>query len=459
MAYWHDRPATAAVYIVICLLTVLLRPTSALSSVSGSPCESVCSDAGNLEDDIVCLDADYQSLSKGRAFQKCVGCQLNSTAVDTGKNETDVEWGLCMQDHICEETGADYSQVALRFTLAGCMFAIPEPHISISSPCQVSCALLNESIGYQVTTDSSDAEPGNDYCTEAPFDDDTINKCAFCYSFIPQQLYLANFLQALHISCRDPPQPGEPFFPDAAAIFNETLIAGPAPPSNSTSSGGGLHGWQLGIAIALPIVGGILLIGGTCWGCFVFTRRRRQKMAQTGRMSRVHDAHADSMYSPMSAKAEASWKAEAWGQAEPPREMHAISPTLLHAGHGGKHPSPGIAQGRWSHHTGGENSEQNTPLRSSFQRDDVGPGTGQVQDPNLHEQYFGVGGDVDVDMDDTEGADHREDGLVGPSAVGAVGVPHGYEHGYEHGQGYYTTNDQDPRGQLRVHDDERGEFI
>lgn len=96
MAYWHDRPATAALYAVICLLTAL-RVTSALQTVAGSPCASICSDAGNLEDDIVCLDANYQSLRQGRAFQNCVGCQLNSTAVDTANNETDVEWALCMR--------------------------------------------------------------------------------------------------------------------------------------------------------------------------------------------------------------------------------------------------------------------------------------------------------------------------------------------------------------------------
>lgn len=44
-------------------------------------------------------------------------------------------------------------------------------------------------------------------------------------------------------------------------------------------------------------------------------------------------------------------------------------------------------------------SEQGTPLRSSFQREDVGPGRGQVQDPNLHEQFFGVDDDLDVDAD------------------------------------------------------------
>ncbi|EXJ95967.1 hypothetical protein A1O1_01092 [Capronia coronata CBS 617.96] len=399
MACWHDRPATAPRFpcLILCLLPILLRVTSALQSVPGSPCEPVCSAAGSLEDDVVCLDANYRSLEQGRNFQECVACQLNSTAVDTGNNETDVEWAL----------------LALRYTLAGCMFAIPEQHISISSPCQVSCAPLNASIGYQIKNDSS-TRPDNNFCNVGQFDDTDINKCALCYSFIPQQLFLANFLQALHIVCRQPPIPGRPFYPDAASIFNETLIAGPSTSSNGSGSGSGLHGWQLGVAIALPIVGGILLIGGSCWGCFVFTRKRRQRMAQTGRMSKIHDAHAGGMYSPMSAKA------EAWGQTEPPREMHAISPTLLHT----KQPSPGLAQGRWSHQTDG--SEQGTPLRTSFQHGDVGPGTGQVRDPDLHEQFFAVGDDTDQ--------------LPGPSAQNV----------------YYDVH---PHEQLQVPDERNGRFI
>lgn len=346
--------------------------------------------------------------------------------------------------------------MALRYTLSGCMFAWPSTHISISSPCQVSCAVLNESIEYQITNDTSKTSPELGFCNVGAFDSTDINRCAFCYSFVPQQLYLANcragtplppqppshpplvsptgkkdiktdpttkiVLQALHIACVQPPLAGKAFFPDAAAIFNETLIAGPAPSSNSGGSGGGLHGWKLALAVALPIVGGILLIGGTCWCCFAFTRKRRQRMAQTGRMSRVHDANADHMYSPMSAKA-----MDAWSQGQPPTEMHAISPTLLHA----KHPSPGMAQGRWSHHQAqGEESDHGTPLRTSFQQPEViGPGNGQLQDPRLHEQYFGS-----TDEQDAEG---HFDNLPGPSGgqqqqeyyhPEAIGVAYGQPH-------------------------------
>ena len=128
----------------------------------------------------------------------------------------------------------------------------------------------------------------------------------------------------------------------------------------------------------------------------------------------------------MSAKA-----ADSWSQVQPPTEMHTISPTLLHA----KHPSPGAAQGRWSHHQAqGEESEHGTPLRTSFQQQqgDIGPGNGQLQDPHLHEQYFGLG-----DEQDAEG---HFDSLPGPSGgqqqqqqqqyyhPDAIGVAHGQPH-------------------------------
>ncbi|KAI9867995.1 MAG: hypothetical protein M1823_009092, partial [Watsoniomyces obsoletus] len=88
-----------------------------------------------------------------------------------------------------------------------------------------------------------------------------------------------------------------------------------------------------------------------------------------------------------------------WGEAEPPREMHQLTPHLTQntKGH-----SPVMQQNRWSQHypPGTAIGEDGTPLRSSFQggRDDVGPGDGQLQDHDLHEQYFGVadGGEDDV---------------------------------------------------------------
>ena len=208
-------------------------------------------------------------------------------------------------------------------------------------------------------------------------------------------------MQALHIECRQPPVPGEPFFPDADAIFNETLIAGPSPPSNN-GGGGGLHGSALALAISLPIVGGLLILGFGCWGCWIFTRRRRRSQTASGRMSKVHDAHADGSYSPVTPR-------QMWGADEPPREM-----THLEAQ--GKQPSP---LNRWSNQYpgGAATGEDGTPLRSSFQRDEVGPGPGQTQDPDLHEQYFGLAdGGFDMAGPSHQYSDHRDSGPhAGPS--------------------------------------------
>lgn len=121
---WHDRPATALprshchrlrvlnpTVLLSCLLLLIVfhfpSTTTAIQSVPGSPCESVCRDAGSIEDDVVCLDANYQSLGAGRAFQTCVACQLNSTAVDTANNQTDVEWGLRMSYQIYSGRAGD----------------------------------------------------------------------------------------------------------------------------------------------------------------------------------------------------------------------------------------------------------------------------------------------------------------------------------------------------------------
>jgi hypothetical protein len=156
-----------------------------------------------------------------------------------------------------------------------------------------------------------------------------------------------------------------PFFPDATTIFNDTLIAGPASVSNSSKSSGGLHGWKLAIAIALPVVGGILILFGACWCCFLYTRGRRNRMAQEGRMSRLHDSWGEAahymdgpVYEPeMSAAHE--------------QEMKPLSPQWLQDDH----------------------QQRNSPsfrVSPALPTEAVGPGEGQIQDHNLHERYLGT---------------------------------------------------------------------
>jgi hypothetical protein len=282
-------------------------------------------------------------------------------------------------------------------------------------------------------------------------------------------------MQALHIQCRQPPTPGEPFYPDANAIFNETLIAGPSAPSNNNGDSGGLHGTSLALAIALPVVGGILLLSLGCWGCWIVTRRRRRRMAASGRMSRVVEHHAQRESGQYSPELQSHTPSKAWGAVEPATEMSQLPGQYhdqhqYHADHDGanaasssdhstaaatayRQPSPRFASfsNRFSNSHSHSNSpsyppgmvltgEDGTPLRSSFQHDDVGPGADQVQDHDLHEQYFGVA-----------------DG--GPDAP--VHQYHQYGGG---GQGYEGEVGQRHAGsgsaaQGGIREDERGHFV
>ncbi len=100
---------------------------------------------------------------------------------------------------------------------------------------------------------------------------------------------------------------------------------------------------------------------------------------------------------------------------------------------------------RWSQHypPGTAVGDDGTPLSSSFQRDDVGPGEGQLQDPNLHEQYFGIA---------DGGEDERQDGL---------GLYHGGEYSGTHTP--QLREPQPPHQQTQassgLREDERGHWV
>jgi len=291
--------------------------------------------------------------------------------------------------------GADRQPVNLRYTLSECMFAYPAEIVSVSSPCQILCQPLSVAVGHGIGRNVQNATegivPNLDFCNDGFGPYDAINNCSFCYSFVPQQLFLANFLQTLQIACNQPPALGQTFYPDGRAIYNESAIPAQGPPGTTQTSSTGLNGWKLGLVIALPIVGSIMLFAASCFCCFKFTKKRRQRMAATGRMSKFYDHHAaaeDSPHSPATTRVKPSQYEWPLANSEPPREMEHWS-YQQHTPKSVKIPSPGLAQGRWNQHIAEE--EEDVPLSGrSLPRDDVGPGQGQSKDPFLHEQYFGV---------------------------------------------------------------------
>jgi hypothetical protein len=138
------------------------------------------------------------------------------------------------------------------------------------------------------------------------------------------------------------------------------------------------------------------------------------------------------MYSPIEGKT-------MWGENEPPREMSQLTPRLAQ---GGNQPSP-----RWNQYPPGTAiGGDGTPLRSSFQRDDVGPGAGQVQDPNLHEQYFGI-------------ADGGEDEAVGTGGGPSQGLGL-YENQHPLQQHHTPTlNYPHPQASGGEREEERGHWV
>lgn len=85
-----------AVHVLTAILSIsFASPASALQTVQGSPCESICTDNDlNFANDTVCLDDDYKN-GRGQQFRECTTCLLNSTKIDSSANVSDVEWGLC----------------------------------------------------------------------------------------------------------------------------------------------------------------------------------------------------------------------------------------------------------------------------------------------------------------------------------------------------------------------------
>ena len=141
------------------------------------------------------------------------------------------------------------------------------------------------------------------------------------------------------------------------------------------------------------------------------------------------------MYSPIEGKS-------MWGENEPPREMSQLTPNMAN----GRNPSPAPPQqNRWSQHypPGTAIGDDGTPLRNSFQRDDVGPGDGQMQDPNLHEQYFGIA---------DGGEDHSTPGVGDQHGLGLF-----QQEQYEGQQSY--NHHQQTQASGAVRENERGHWV
>ncbi|KAJ5895171.1 hypothetical protein N7495_006862 [Penicillium taxi] len=234
-----------------------------LTTTPGSPCESRCSKWGSTSStnasEIVCLDTAYNTTSKGQAFADCVTCLLDSTFYDSGTGSADVKWGL-------------YN---LRFAFSTCVYGFPTQVSNVSSPCPVGCAGVQDAVEFDVGSPS--VSNLDSWCDQSSFADNVVNTCEACYNgttYPQQQLYLANFLESIRYNCHFPAVSGSKFDVSPTRIFYESLLPSSLSLTTPTSSHSGVN---LGLVIAVPVIGFIIILIalGTC--CFFFIRWRRRR--------------------------------------------------------------------------------------------------------------------------------------------------------------------------------------
>ncbi|KAF3387103.1 hypothetical protein F1880_000817 [Penicillium rolfsii] len=252
--------------LAIALLTVLLSNpipiVLGLKTTGGSPCASICNkvSTNTTASEIVCLDNHFDD-SKGKTFEDCVTCQLQSTYVDRLSGETDVNWGL-------------YN---LRYAFTTCVFGFPESAANISTPCTVGCGGIQNAVEVDLTTPS--ANNFNDWCTATGFADNVINDCEFCYNLtyhqVNPQVYMANFLESIRYNCHYKASVGFAFDIAPSRIFTETLLPSSMSFPSPTHTGSGVN---LGVVIAVPIVGFIIILCSLGVCCFFFIRWRRKSV-------------------------------------------------------------------------------------------------------------------------------------------------------------------------------------
>ncbi|KOS44591.1 hypothetical protein ACN38_g4493 [Penicillium nordicum] len=228
-----------------------------LKTTPGSPCTDVCGTTANTtSSEIACLDQSYNQSSVGKSFQKCISCQLDSKFNDANTGESDVNWGL-------------YN---LRYAFSTCVFGSPDSISNTSSPCPVACDGVR--LAVETNIEDPDTSNLNSWCDTPSFADNVVNTCEFCYNLTTTQVYMANFLESIRYNCHFKTATGKAFEIAPTRIFTQSLL----PSSLSlTTPASKVSKLDLGVVIAVPIVGFLILVVSLALCCFFFIRHRRKK--------------------------------------------------------------------------------------------------------------------------------------------------------------------------------------
>lgn len=175
----------------LCLLP-LLNLVNGLQVTPGSECAAYCLDGPNDDPkspaasttnstDIVCLNEEYWSTTKGTKYRTCMECLQTSTSVNG--TESDISWYI-------------YN---LRYAVDVCLFSYPKADAektSTSSP----CVLSENCLPLRTALETGHLTPGNgsdyDYCSadSSAFTGSALDDCVQCFRTASNQTYMSNFL-------------------------------------------------------------------------------------------------------------------------------------------------------------------------------------------------------------------------------------------------------------------------
>ncbi|EZG07923.1 hypothetical protein H106_02702 [Trichophyton rubrum CBS 735.88] len=292
---------------ILALFTLLLQEVSAVRFTPFSPCADVCGGmiANTTHSEIVCHDDEFESTAKGRRFRDCVSCELQSTFYDVPHDESDVKWGL-------------YN---MRYAFSACIYGFPAVLQSLSTPCQVTCQGLSESIQYKL----KDPIGRNlyDFCGISTFSDKDITDCTICYSLTENEKFLANFLEAFREGCRARVPAGDKFFIEPNRIFNKLALPAdqdPQLPGKNT----GHSRKNLILIIVLPIIGFLLFGAALSVGCFFFIRNRRRRSRRESQSSSLHERWNDTSIMTPSHNGLHKY----WGGEQTPHPQYPYDPSM-----------------------------------------------------------------------------------------------------------------------------------
>ncbi|CAI7659029.1 unnamed protein product [Penicillium crustosum] len=256
-----DRSSRSSRMLAFVLAAILLNSPApvvfGLKTTPGSPCTDVCGTTANTtSSEIACLDQSYNQSSVGKSFQKCITCQLDSKFNDANTGESDVNWGL-------------YN---LRYAFSTCVFGSPDSISNVSSPCPVAC----DGVRLAVETNLEDPDTSNldSWCDTPSFADNVVNTCEFCYNLTTTQVYMANFLESIRYNCHFKTVTGKAFDITPTRIFTQSLLPSSLSLTTPVSK---ISKLDLGVVIAVPIVGFLILVSSLALCCFFFIRHRRKK--------------------------------------------------------------------------------------------------------------------------------------------------------------------------------------